>query len=360
MPVPGILKATKQTKNRKGKGSTVMTKDKPYEVKVQPLKNYQPCPWHECTYIDQGDEFVKMTYMKNKVKTHVRRIDATHYENLRTGEIKEYNAMSEKSKYLAKRASLTRAMDGLRGLIRANFVSSKRDGAHKQVMITLTYAEMEYDTKKLSQDFKKFIMRLEHEYSESQFEYIAVFEPHGSGAWHIHLLLKHLNRGALWIPKERLAERWGKGYVTIERLKASDAGAYYAAYFTSLQAGGFNEDGDDLETGEQLKRYEEAAARLAVLTGQADDESKAYTKARVKGARLHHYPKHFKFYTCSRGVKRPEKRTGIVGLPGDDKEYKEVYSTGYKVVKVYDDVEEEPEVLNEICHRTYRRRRCKE
>jgi hypothetical protein len=313
-------------------------------------------------------------YIKRPVSTHVKRLEGNKYEVIKTGEIKEYQTMSEEAKRKSKRVSLMRAMEELRGLIRTNFVSAKKDGAHRQLMITLTYREMVFDTKKLYNDFKKFILRLEYENSQGKFgpvydfAYIAVFEPHGSGAWHVHLLLKHCGRGALWLDKDQVARIWRNGYTYTERLKASDAGAYYAAYFTCVLDGASNEDerdpitgeriGEPAESGEAIFEFEQSQAYVTTFAGLARNPSKAMQAARKKGARLHHYPKHFKLYTCSRNIKRPERKKAVVGLPDPDLE--EVHSAAYQVVKVYEDTGIEPEVLNEICHRTYRKHQVKE
>jgi hypothetical protein len=341
-----------------------MANDKPYEIKVQAIKDYQPESWHSCVFEEQGDEFVKMTYMKNKVKTHVRRLEGNRYEVLKTGEIKEYNPMTEAAKKLAKKAALNRTFNDLRGIIRTNFVSTDRHGAHQQVMITLTYREFVFDTKRLEQDFKKFIMRLEYANKQNEFNavydfaYIAVFEPHGSGAWHVHLLLKHCGRGALWIDKEVVTRIWGHGMTLIERLRASDAGAYYAAYFTSLLDGAFNEDeedgGETPHTGEELLDFERNSADFVTFNGLARSPRKAMEAARKKGARLHYYPKHFKLYTCSRNVKRPVKDNGYVFEYDEDERYEEVHSNAYEVTKIHDNGDTEQ--LNEICHRTYRKK----
>jgi hypothetical protein len=346
-----------QTNKKPKKKGVHMRNDKPYEIKVQPLENYKPVPWHVCTYYDQGTEYVKMTYMKNRVETHVRRIDAEHYEVISTGEVKKYSPTTDKAKRQAKRAALNRTFDELRGILRMNFVSKEEQGTHKQVSITLTYRVPVFDTGKVFKDFRQFMRRLERAYSDSEFAWVAVVEPHGSGAWHIHLMLKHLNRGALWIDKEDLTRIWGHGGTEIERIKASDAGAYYVAYFTSVLDDASNDGVHEDMTGEELLEYERECAEAVFDSkrGLARNPSKAMSAARKKGARLHHYPKHFKLYRCSQNIERPIKESGFVFELEDDLVFKEIHSSAFQIVKVYEDAEIEPEVLNEICHRTYRK-----
>jgi hypothetical protein len=340
------------------------TQNNPYEIKVQPLKNYKIPPWEEAVFTYQGDEFLTERYMQRPVLTHVKRLEGNKYQVIKTGEIKEYQTMDEVAKRKSKRVSLMRTMEELRGLIRTNFVSAKKDGSHKQIMITLTFRELVFDTKLLVKEFKEFIQRLEYENKSGKFgpvydfAYIAVFEPHGSGAWHVHLLLKHCGRGALWIDKEDVSRIWRNGFAVTERLKASDAGAYYAAYFTCLLDSASNDGEEVAHSGEEIYEYEQGAAHVDTFAGLGRNPSKAMQTARKKGARLHHYPKHFKFYTCSRNIKRPEKRRAVVGPP--DPDYAEVHSAAYQIVKVYEDKEIEPEVLNVISRRTYRKNQAKE
>jgi len=212
----------------------------------------------------QGETYAETLYMQKKTKSPIRRISKTEYKNIRTGQIGQYQ--EHEGKY---DESLKKTFARLRGLIRTNFTSGRMD----QIFITLTYKDRQISGERLATDFKAFFKRLRRHYPQKQFEYIAVMEPQKDGTWHVHLLLKVTNEASLYIKHDVLMKLWGQGGVRVEALKSvDDTGAYYVAYFT-----------DTL------------------------DESKEGTKQKMKAERLKYYPKNFKFYRCSRGIKEPEK-----------------------------------------------------
>lgn len=212
----------------------------------------------------QGETYAETLYMQKKTRSPIRKISKTEYINIRTGQIGQYKEHNGKYDETLKKTFVR-----LRGLIRTNFSSGQMD----QIFITLTYEERRIDAERLGGDFKKFITRLRRRYPQKQFEYIAVMEPQADGTWHVHLLLKVTNEKSLYIKQDVLQKLWGQGIVFVEALKSvDDTGAYYVAYFTDVL-----------------------------------DESKEGTKRKKKAERLKFYPKNFKFYRCSRGIKDPER-----------------------------------------------------
>ena len=137
------------------------------------------------------------------------------------------------------------------------------------------------DRDRLYADFEKFMKRLKYHCKEQELEYIVVAEPHKSGGWHMHLMLKSMVPG-LWIDKDKLTEIWGHGMTEIQRLKSDDVGNYYVAYFTNL-----------------------AIEAKNLQAGVADPETGS--KRYVKGGLLKYYPQGFRFYRCSRGIRRPTR-----------------------------------------------------
>jgi hypothetical protein len=109
----------------------------------------------------------------------------------------------------------------------------------------------------------------------------------------------------LWIDKDKLKDLWGRsrGNAYIERLKSDDVGAYYVTYFTHLY---------EEERGEgSVKCYEDAIRRIQANESLHNPESgermALLKKSKIKGARLHFYPKGLRFYRCSQGIERPVK-----------------------------------------------------
>ena len=132
---------------------------------------------------------------------------------------------------------------------------------------------------KCKNDFKKFWKRFLYRYGEM--EYIAVFEPHQKGTWHIHVLVKNDSVQRLKLSKNEVEKIWGNGYIRISDFRNhNDIGLYFC-----------NLLGEDI----------------------SKDKKK-------KSSRLEYYPLHAKIYTSSKGLAKPtllhiddEKLKEIVG-----------------------------------------------
>lgn len=192
-----------------------------------------------------------------------RRISKNKILNLVTGELIDIeNSVTRRDNIKSLRETTKR----LRRLINANF-----DGADNELFVTLTYRENMTDVKRLYKDFDKFYKRLKYRYRDIEFRYISVIEPQYRGAWHIHLLLKALNRDYLFIDNDSvISELWGHGFTKTKRLNGVDnVGAYLSAYLTDL----IDEKG-----------------------------------SKKKGARLYLYPAGVNIYRCSRNCRKPIER----------------------------------------------------
>ncbi len=248
----------------------------------------------------QGDSYVDVLKMDRQIGATVRRLDKDHYCVLSTGEIKEYSQDKTMEK---DKKNLRKTFAHLRQLIRTNFTKD----ASNQLFITLTYKENMIDEKQLMRDFDVFYKRLKRRLKGHKLDYIAVAEPQERGAWHFHLMLKS-DQPVLYIDNKVLSEVWGHGYTDTQRLKSDDVGSYYAAYFTDLLSN--NTKG---------------------------------SKKRKKGARLSLYPKGFKFYRTSRGIKKPDK----VYAEYEQLEkcgYKKTYEVAFELIN--EDREESDRVVN--------------
>lgn len=210
------------------------------------------------------------------------------YIDLGTGEIKDvvhHNTRADQYK------SLYRTFKTVRGIINANVTDVKN-----VKWITLTYAENMQDTKRLYEDFNKFIKRLKYSMEKLgyDFEYIVMMEPQGRGAWHCHLLLI-FNTVAPFIPNNDIERLWGQGFTKTKKLDDVDnVGAYLTAYLGDMEVQQALDDNAD-----EFQRCVDGNATIKSI--EIDGDKKYY----IKGARLSLYPANFNMYRCSRGIKRP-------------------------------------------------------
>ena len=205
-------------------------------------------------------------------RAKIRRIDKDHYEDIRTGEIKEFKHDAENRK--DNKESVLRSLSNLRAIVNTNTAYPRR-----VLWITLTYAENMTDPDRLRKDYAAFWGRFKY-YCEKEGhkkpEYIVVAEPQNRGAWHLHCLFIFPGRRP-YIPNDKMAEIWGHGYSKTKRITGGDnISGYLCAYLTDMS--------------------------LYEITGD-----KTKKKAIVKGARLELYPKGFHLFRCSKGIKRPKK-----------------------------------------------------
>ncbi|MCQ2063414.1 MAG: hypothetical protein MJY99_08790 [Fibrobacter sp.] len=150
-----------------------------------------------------------------------------------------------------------------------------------RLFVTLTYAENMTDTKRLYQDYRKFIMKLRYQFPQIS-GYLVAFEPQKRGAWHAHILLLS-NNPYLYISNTVMHRIWGFGFTKTQAVKRiRDVGSYLTSYLTNLKQ------------GEKTK----------------------------KGARLYMYPRGFHFLRSSHDVNRTTLTRWYgefdkVNLPGD-------------------------------------------
>jgi len=147
----------------------------------------------------------------------IRKLDSQRYLEISTGEIKTFERTENRAQ---GENSLRKTFNKLRELINTNFI-----GAPNELFITLTYRGdlQTNDTKRVYSDFKKFIMRLKYKYKGiTSIDYINVLEPHATGNFHMHVLIRFNELKKVFIPNDELREIWGNGFVTIQSLKNVD------------------------------------------------------------------------------------------------------------------------------------------
>lgn len=197
-----------------------------------------------------------------------------------TGEVHYYKKQETRADNIK---SLQQTFARLRDVINANtqFPSHCR-------WVTCTYKENTRDDKAIRNDFTLYIRRLHELYGN--FEYVAVREPQGRGAWHLHMILI-FPADAPYMDNKKVAECWSQGFTTTKKCDNCDnLGAYLSAYMADMPLE------DAQRTGVEI-----LPANIKVVL----DEKKGRIKKYVKGARMVLYPPSMNFYTCSRGVKRP-------------------------------------------------------
>lgn len=228
------------------------------------------------------NHIVEVQYMdKVNTEAHIKKLDSERYVDLKTGEIREFERTENRSQ---GENSLRKTFNRLRELINTNF-----EGAANELFTTLTYmGELQTnDPKIVYDDFKKFMMRMKYQYKDvSTIDYINVLEPHASGNFHMHVLMRFNDLDSIYIPNKELADIWGNGFVQIQSLKNVDnIGAYVSAYLA------------DIEVPDTLEGHAD------VVEKEVNGQKKKF----LKGARLRFYPTGVNIYRKSKGIRDAEK-----------------------------------------------------
>lgn len=222
---------------------------------------------------------------KRNTRANTLKLSADEYLVLNTGEVKLY----EKDKAVTRQqspGSLRKTFRKIQQLVLTNVIDIK-----KVRWVTLTYAENMTDTEQLYEDYRKHNQRFRYycrKMGYGEAKYIAVAEPQGRGAWHLHVFYIWEDT-APYIPNSDLAKIWGHGFVSIKALKDTDN---IAGYLTAYLA--------NMEIDANVKEYFEEKQISEI---EIDGERKYF----VKGARLHMYPSNFNILRHSEGIKKPEE-----------------------------------------------------
>ena len=225
------------------------------------------------TKVSVQGNVVEVTWIDGKNSgCHAIRLDGARWVDPVTGEIHEYEKHSERR--TDNTQELLKTFDTIRALVNTNCTDPKRIR-----WITLTYAENMTDTKRLHDDFRKFWQRFKRRWGNA--EYIAVIEPQGRGAWHVHLIAIWPDK-APFVPNDELRACWGHGFVRVNAVRedCDNLGAYLSAYLADIEVAA-GDDGTEKQVGGQSKKFK-------------------------KRGRLGMYPVGMNIYRTSRGIKRPE------------------------------------------------------
>ena len=236
----------------------------------------------QVTVTDMGHLLEVQHMAKKNTECHVRKIDADRYILLETGEIFDFEKSANRSD---SENSLRKTFKKLRYLINTNF-----KGNPNELFVTFTFAKDSYDPEIVYKDFNKFIKRLKYRYKDlSTIDYINVLEPHASGQFHSHMLIRFNDVEKIYIPNAEMAELWSHGFVTIKSLKDVDnIGAYVSAYLS------------DLEVPDSFD-----SANTEVMIKRVDGKDKKF----IKGGRLRFYPSGMNIFRKSKGIVYPKTET---------------------------------------------------
>ncbi|MEG1876801.1 MAG: hypothetical protein RRX92_07340 [Lachnospiraceae bacterium] len=255
-------------------------------------------------------------------KCPIQNITKDTYMDKATGEIKkrkhsENRFQSPKS----VRKSINRLMD----LIRCNATNSE----HCK-WITLTYADAMTDHKRIYEDGKMFLRRLQNfldkrsDLSAGQklFKRITVAEPQGErhdNSWHLHILLIFEEK-APFLSNETISELWGYGITSTHKVYDADGLAlYFKVYLTDIEY--YDETESDVNSGKVIEK---------VVSGE--------NKQFIKGGRLKYYPTGMPLFSSSRGMERPtvekiSNQAAMVRVADCNMVYRETFVIGSEETK---------------------------
>lgn len=227
----------------------------------------------------------ELLYMSKRSKGgYITKISKNEFVDNRTGEIREFHHTETRKDGIE---SIQKSMARLRDALNTNVIVPQNCR-----WLTLTYAENMKDPDRLRKDFSSFNRRCRKKYGD--YEYIAVAEPQGRGAWHLHVVLIFSHR-APFMKNAEVKNLWRHGFITIRKLKNIDnIGAYLTAYLTDIS----------IEEYQVLHPEAKHFGEIKVIES-TDKSGKTVAKKYIKGGRLSLYPPGFHLYRCSKGIVKP-------------------------------------------------------
>jgi len=236
--------------------------------------------WKYMKFVNQADRIIDVTLISKKPAVYIKNLKGREYLNLKTGEVR---AMQEKKagEHYRNKRSLRKIFRDLRQLINTNFT-----GEENEQFLTLTYKDNMQNKEKLYKDFELFWKTLKYRYKDENLQYIAITEPQGRGAWHIHLLVKAISKLTFYPEYKEIQKLWPHGNLKGEALKSvNNIGSYFIAYFTNIEI-----------TEKNRGIYELSDSDIAEKNG----------KKVIKGERLDMYPDWMKIYRTTKGIIKPK------------------------------------------------------
>ena len=214
------------------------------DIKIQKIDDIE-IPSGAKVKIKKLNHIVEVSYIQSKsyALSNYTKLNKDLMINNETGELIEVEHSESRKDNMS---SIKKSITKMRDIINLNFI-----GALNELFITLTYKDNMRDSKKLYNDFKNFYKRLKKKYNEIEFKYVYAVEPQGRGAWHIHLLLKAINKDVLYIHNSEIEKLWRQGFTKTERLENIDnVGAYVSSYLID-----YKDDSGHIEKHMRLYMY---------------------------------------------------------------------------------------------------------
>lgn len=272
----------------------------------------------------------------------IRKIDKDHYEDMRTGELKEYKHIENRSESLK---SIKHTLERIRALINTNV--TKPDNVR---WVTLTYAENMTDTRQLYEDYFRFWKRFTYwckKNGHTKPEYITVQEPQGRGAWHIHAFFIWPEKAPFISNDEVMARLWGHGFTKVKAMSNCDnVGAYFSAYLGDMAL-------DEVEKLPEDERLKALSSGIMEDNEFTDEQDRTKTKKFVKGGRLYLYPAGMNIVRSTKGIKQP-----VTEIMTHAEAKEKVRSAKQTFSRAYEILDDDGEVINRICKSYYNFRRA--
>ncbi len=148
----------------------------------------------------------KVVYLshQNTSGSYIKKLNKYEYTDIRTGEIKQYD--------LDKPVSIKdvkRKVRKYEEIVMYNFLGGKNE-----LFITLTCRDKITNLQVIKDRYKEFLANIQTDYNG--LECIALFETTANSYWHIHLFIKSTTSKELYIPHQELLEKyWVYGAVHI-------------------------------------------------------------------------------------------------------------------------------------------------
>lgn len=264
------------------------------EIKVSKLEDGQDSReaymWSKV--VTMGNIVEVTTMEKTPMPPPTQKINKDLYFDKRTGDVFEYKHGDTRAD---NQKGVRQTLARIRALINCNVVNPSFCR-----WLTFTYAENMTDTKRLYKDWDTFRKRFGRWCEQNGIdkpEYIAVVEPQGRGAWHLHVFFIWQHPAPFLDNNTVIAPLWGHGFTKTKAVTNVDnVGAYFSAYLGDMPLDEFNAlDADEMSDSVQI-----------VSKPAEDADGKKISKKIVKGGRLKLYPVGMNIIRYSRGVKRPD------------------------------------------------------
>ena len=218
----------------------------------------------------------------------IKKISKNWGVDLRTGAAIQFKHSTTRADNLH---SVAQSLRDVRDLVNCN-----TEDPDTVLWATLTYSSNMQNPKQLYEDYKKFWKRFCYHLEKHDLpsaEYLAIAEPQGRGAFHLHVLFLFYPHKRPFIPNSDMAHLWGHGFTVTKGLNGIwDPGLYLSCYLGDM----------DLENS--IKNGTFNAGRLAEVEAR-DQDGKTVKKSVVKKGRLSLYPPRFRLYRYSKGIQRP-------------------------------------------------------